>query len=30
MADRVVTMRSGSIVDEQRSTEKISPSALQW
>jgi putative ABC transport system ATP-binding protein len=30
MADRVVTMRSGSIVDEQRSTGKISPSALQW
>ena len=30
MADRVVTMRSGSIVDEQWTTEKISPSALEW
>ena len=30
MADRVVTMRSGSIVDEQRTTAKIAPSALEW
>jgi putative ABC transport system ATP-binding protein len=30
MADRVVTMRSGSIVEEQRTTAKIAPSALEW
>jgi putative ABC transport system ATP-binding protein len=30
MADRVVTMRSGCIVDEQRITVKVPPSALEW
>jgi putative ABC transport system ATP-binding protein len=30
MADRVVTMRSGCIVDEQRNRQKIPASALEW
>ncbi len=30
MADRVVTMRSGGIVEERRPAEKITPSALEW
>ncbi|MGE3542257.1 MAG: ABC transporter ATP-binding protein [Candidatus Tectimicrobiota bacterium] len=30
MADRVITMRSGSIIHVQRNSTKVSPAALEW
>ena len=30
MADRVITLRSGEVLEDRRNTEKISPSELSW
>jgi putative ABC transport system ATP-binding protein len=30
MADRVITLRSGEVIEDRRNTEKISPSELSW
>jgi putative ABC transport system ATP-binding protein len=30
MADRVITLRSGEVVEDRRNAKKISPSELSW